>query len=133
MMKFNHVDFLGRGWAFPVTTTGGNVVFAQGEEDIQQSIILILSTGIGERVMLPQFGSKLKELVFAAQNTAIHALASYYVNESLTQWEPRIVVTNVSVETSAQQSNVLNISINYIVRATNVPNNLVYPFYLGNK
>ncbi len=131
-METKGADFLGQGWSFPIATKGGRVMFAIGELDIKQSIMLILATGLGERVMEPQFGSRLNELVFAAQNTATFALASYYVKESLAQWEPRIVVSDVIVTRDPAQINLLNITVNYIVRATNVPNNLVYPFYLGN-
>jgi phage baseplate assembly protein W len=122
--------FLGRGWAFPVgLEPGGQISLAEYEEDIRQSILLILETGQGERVMRPDFGAGLPALVFEPLNTTTMALARHRVERALIAWEPRI--DNILVQVRAEHSlGRLAITIQYRVRATNTFYNLVYPFYL---
>ncbi len=123
-------EFLGRGWSFPVEPASDGLVFAAEEAKIQQSILIILGTARGERVMRPDFGSRLRELVFAPSSSSTSALAAHYVTEALTTWEPRIDVLRVQGGATDALSGVLEISIDYRVRATNSEFNLVYPFYL---
>ena len=99
------------------------------EDDIRQAILIILGTARGERVMRPDFGSGLHELVFEPLNTTTKALARHHVEQALVAWEPR--VDNVTVQVSAAQPRGrLDIEIGYRVRATNTFYNLIYPFYL---
>src|SRR4051794_32923902 len=122
--------FLGRGCAFPVTTdAGGGIVLAEYEEDIRQAIRIILDTDLGERVMRPDFGAGLRELLFEPINTQTVALARYRVQQALILWEPRIDSIEVKV-TADPPLGRLNISMRYRVRTTNTFYNLVYPFYL---
>lgn len=122
--------FLGRGWAFPpAPEVSGGVGMAAYEEDVRQSVRIILSTAQGERVMRPDFGAGLRELVFSPINTTTMALVRHKVEQALVDWEPRI--DNITVNVSAEPAlGKLNIDINYRLRATNTFYNLVYPFYL---
>jgi phage baseplate assembly protein W len=122
--------FLGVGWAFPVgLDTGEEVSLVKYEEDIRQSIWIILGTTQGERVMRPDFGAGLHALVFEPINSTTMALVRQRVQEALTLWEPRI--DNVTVQVTAQPAQGrLMIDIHYRVRTTNTFYNLVYPFYL---
>jgi phage baseplate assembly protein W len=123
-------DFLGQGWAFPVQSQGGRVMFAAAATDIREAILLILCTAPGERVMLPDFGCRLNELVFAEANASSTSLAQLYVKQALDKWEPRIQVTSVAAAVDPQQANCLLISVAYLIRSRNQPANLVYPFFL---
>jgi phage baseplate assembly protein W len=125
-------DFLGRGWAFPVSVQGGRVRFAADADDIYQAILLILQTAPGERVMLPAFGCRINELVFAAGNASTLSLAQLYTTEALQQWEPRIQVVSVVASIDPQQPQCMQIAVEYLIRDRNRPDNLVYPFYLKN-
>lgn len=123
-------DFLGCGWAFPLGVDSlGGIALASGEEKIEQSISIILSTVPGERVMRPEFGSELQTMLFSVYNPTTAGLIDYHVREALGRWEPRINVEDVSIQPDAQQAGVLLISIRYRVRSTNDARNLVYPFY----
>jgi phage baseplate assembly protein W len=124
--------FLGVGWAFPVRpqSPSGEVSLAAYEEDIREAILLILETNLGERVMRPDFGSGLRDLVFQPLNTATMALAQHRVEQALVTWEPRIQVQDVVVTIDGPRKNQALIRISYQVRATNTFYNLVYPFYL---
>ena len=124
--------FLGRGWAFPVTVdTDGRIAMAGDDDGVRQSIRSILSTAPGERVMRPDFGCPLQDLVFAVNDAATAAQVSAAVREALALWEPRIDVLDVYAAADPDVAEVLRIEINYEVRATNSRFNLVYPFYLG--
>jgi len=123
--------FLGVGTGFPFAldpATGG-VARAEYEESVRQAILVILGTAKGERVMRPDFGCGIHDLVFAPMSTATIGSITQAVNESLLRLEPRIDVTQVDVR-PGDTSNVLLIDIDYEVRATNTAFNLVYPFYL---
>jgi uncharacterized protein len=126
-------DFLGRGWAFPVTVdpADGRIAMAGGDDGVRQSIWSILSTAPGERVMRPDFGCPLQDLVFAVNDDATAAEVAAAVREALALWEPRIDVLDVYAAADPVAAEVLRIEINYEVRATNSRFNLVYPFYLG--
>jgi phage baseplate assembly protein W len=121
--------FLGVGWAFPVSASGGEAATAAYEEDVREAILIILQTNPGERMMRPTFGAGLRDFVFEPVNSTTMALVQTRVQESLIDWEPRIDVQSVVV-TASGELNTLNIDIAYLVRATNTAANLVYPFLL---
>lgn len=125
-------NFLGLGWNFPIGQDAGHQIAltADGEQSVRQSIWTILSTSPGERVMRPDFGCSLSDLVFAVNNAATATAVTRAVREALATWEPRIDVLDVYAAPDPVQANVLNIEINYQVRSTNSRFNLVYPFYL---
>jgi phage baseplate assembly protein W len=123
--------FLGRGWAFPVEQAEGDVAMAEYEEDVRQSIRIILGTNRGgERVMRPDFGAGLDDFVFEPLTTTTAALVRQRVEETLILWEPRIDSVDVRVQPMRAGERQLQIAIDYRVRATNTFYNLVYPFYL---
>ena len=124
-------DFLGVGWKFPVQVNlAGKIALSRYEEDIKEAIWIILSTVKGERVMRPDFGCGIHELVFAVVNTTTMGLVEFNVREALIMWEPRIELINLEVTTDKVERNRLLVSIDYRVRSTNNEFNLVYPFYL---
>lgn len=137
--------FLGRGVGFPISLSGeGNLNSADYEESVRQSILMILGTAKGERVMRPDFGCGIYDLVFETNTSSTAGRISQAVQEALLVFEPRIDVVDVRVNSRmlsntqngeaelqlANNGNVLLINIDYRVRATNNVFNLVYPFYL---
>lgn len=126
-------DFLGSGWAFPIAVLDGTITVAEETTLIQQSIWVILGTAKGERVMRPDFGCGIWDLVFAPNNSATAALAVFYVKEALLQWEPRIEVGEVRSKPDPDREERLDIEIAYWIKASNTPANLVYPFYLEGR
>lgn len=124
-------DFLGRGWNMPVELDRrtGRVMSVAYEEDIRQSIVIILKTAPGERVMRPNFGCGIHELVFTAfDSTTIQRIRSV-VEEALRRCEARIDVLGVTVDEEVTTQGKLLIEIEYRVRKTNQTGNLVFPFY----
>jgi phage baseplate assembly protein W len=125
------VGFLGRGWAFPVVAgRDGRIQTAEGERSIEQAVEIILGTSPGERVMRPEFGCGIWELVMEPNTAQLHGRVQARVRDALVRWEPRIDVLDVRVESPPEQKNVLLIRIDYRVRANNAFYNLVYPFFL---
>ena len=121
--------YLGVGWAFPIQAKEGEIQRAEYEESIRQSIWIILGTAKGERVMRPDFGCGLNDLVFELNSPATAGRIAQEVQDALLMQEPRIDVRDVQVQPQ-NNGEVLLISIDYEVRATNNAFNLVYPFYL---
>lgn len=124
-------DFLGKGLGFPVTTGGsGGVVMSSFERDIEESVRIVLGTAFGERVMRPDFGCGIHDLVFAPNNSATRHLVTHHVKEALYKWEPRIINVGVKVQSDPGNPAVVLVDLSYQVRATNSKFNIVYPFYL---
>jgi phage baseplate assembly protein W len=123
-------DFYGRGIHYPlqISTTGG-IGQTAGTDKIEESLRIILGTQYGERVMRPTFGCNLRSLVFAPNNETTASLARYYVQEGVRQWEPRIDLLDVVVESDNRNGRLL-INVQYRVKATQDVRSLVYPFYL---
>ena len=124
-------NFLGVGYKFPFAANQrGGVALSRYEEDIEEAIMLIVGTAFGERVMRPDFGCGIHDLIFAPNNANTRSLAVYHVEEALVRWEPRIVDIKVVAKSSPEEPNVIYVSIDYKVRTTNNVFNMVYPFYL---
>jgi phage baseplate assembly protein W len=124
------VAYLGVGWGFPVQLDGsGAIATARYEESVRQSIWIILGTSKGERMMRPDFGCGIYDLVFEVNSASTSGKVAQAVREALLVQEPRIDLRNVQVESSGN-GDALLIHIEYEVRVTNNVFNLVYPFYL---
>jgi hypothetical protein len=122
-------DFLGIGWKFPLQVTpGGHIAQARHEQRIEESILLILSTARGERVMLPDFGCGIHDLTFSPNTPGARAEVVQAVRLALVKYEPRIDLLDVTAE--AQGESLLLVRITYRIRANNAIDNLVYPFYI---
>ncbi|MGA3154622.1 MAG: GPW/gp25 family protein [Streptosporangiaceae bacterium] len=123
-------DFTGRGWAFPLRLdSAGSFVLSGGEQEIEEAIRLILGTCYGERPQRPEYGCGIHDLVFDTVNAALAGKVAAQVRASLTRWEPRIEIAEVSATPVHGQPHVLGITIAYRIRATNDRRNLVFPFY----
>jgi phage baseplate assembly protein W len=124
-------EFIGNGWAFPMRTDAtGRIALVSDEREIEESIRLILATAPGERPMRPEFGCAVHDYVFAPADAGTAGDIAYAVRVSLERWEPRIVLTGVSVRFDAVELGTLYIDIEYSIRGTNDPRNLVFPFYV---
>ena len=131
-MATDRRDFLGVGWKFPLqVTAAGRIAQSRYEQRIEEAIYLILSTAKGERVMMPDFGCGIHELVFAPNNVQTRTLVVQQVRDALVAHEARVDVLDVTAESSDGQPNLLLVRVNYRVRANNALGNLVYPFYIN--
>lgn len=129
-------DFLGKGLRFPFAfarRSGGaqvSTVTSTDHAHIHESILQILGTRPGERFMNPEFGSRLKDLVFEPNDSVLKGLIRHYVIDAIERWEKRVYVTDVSFDDSpeAVDANGIPVRISYRVIDTQVEGNLVWPF-----
>ena len=130
-------DFLGKGQKFPFRfgDTDGAVVGSDGTPSehahIHESIWHILSTRLGERFFLPEFGSRLPDLVFEQNDVVLRALARQYIVDAIKRWEKRVTITNVEFSESdlAVDQNLFLMKITYRIIGSQVEGNFTYPFY----
>ena len=123
--------FLGTGWQFPVRVNPqGGLSFSSGEQNVAESIWLILATAQNERQMRPRFGCGMHELVFALNNPSTFGNVSHLVRKALTEYEPRIDVLEVRVETGPEEPNKVLIRVVNRMGSTNSFHNMVYPFFI---
>lgn len=126
-----HKEFLGRGWSMPIALDPrtGMIASVEYEEDIRQSILIILLTAPGERVMRPNFGCGIHELAFTSLDSTALQLIRSSIEEALQRCEARIEVLEVTVDEDATTEGKLLVQLEYRVRRTNQTGNLVFPFY----
>lgn len=123
-------DILGSGWAMRIgVDTRGRIALAHRERDIEEAIQIILLTPKGQRVMRPEFGCQIHDLIFAPNDVTTAGLAAYYVRQALAMWEPRIVVHEVNADSDADAPERLLITITYEIKTTHDRRSLVFPFY----
>jgi phage baseplate assembly protein W len=125
------LDFVGSTIAFPLGVDAtGAIALISGPEAIERSITMVLSTAPGERVMRPEFGCAIWNLLFDPVNDNTLGLMAQSVRQALGQWEPRIDVDNVTASADPDDASLVGIEIDYRIKATNDRRNLVYPFYV---
>jgi uncharacterized protein len=130
----NDRDFLGRGLRFPVSVNlNGGVSSSQLEENVRQSIVIILGTAPGERLRRPSFGCQIHDLMFAPNNQLTAARAEIYCEEAILKFEPRVSKCMCRAQRNADEPNRLDIRIEYVIAGKNDKRNLVFPFYLKNE
>jgi hypothetical protein len=124
-------SFIGRGIRFPMGVDHrGAIAMATGPDALDCALRVVLSTAPGERVMRPQFGCKIWDLLFEPVNTNTLGLMAQAVREAVAQWEPRVTLMDVEVAPDPKDSALVRIFVTYEIRTTNDRRNLVYPFYV---
>ncbi|MDP4209271.1 MAG: GPW/gp25 family protein [Bacteroidota bacterium] len=125
-------SFLGTGWGFPPTfdRTGKDVRMASGEEDIAESIHILLSTEPGERLMRPDYGCNLRQFIFERQDSTFINGLNHIIYQALLNFEPRVNFIDASIVSRNDLDGVLHIQVNYTIIITNTRHNIVFPFYL---
>lgn len=131
MEKFT--SFLGTGWSFPprFDKRTNKVSLVSDEDDIRESLIILLSTRPGERVMNPLYGCNLDDLLFAPLNLTLKTYVIDLIETAILYFEPRIDLKKIEINENNELEGELLIELDYTVRSTNTRRNLVYPFYRG--
>lgn len=124
-------SFLGRGWAFPPEFTKSSYrnAMVKEEEDIRQSLLILLGTTPGERIMHPDFGCGIHRLVYEPISTSLFTKIKDLVERAILLYESRVKLNDVIVEYNPKIEGVIYISLDYTIRTINTRQNLVYPFY----
>ena len=129
-LRRNLLTVIGQGVDFPIhTTEGKQIKMSNAMERINDSIHLILATTPGERLFNPEFGSRLRELLFEPNDDILHRLLKHYTAEALSRWEKRIKITAVQTTTPLDgDDNAIGVLIEYEVRNSHIKGSYVYPF-----
>lgn len=123
--------FLGSGLTFPIRPDrDGRMRYVDGEANIEQSLLVLLLTAQGERVMRPTFGTAARDLVFAPGAVANLRLVETGVREAIRDFEPRVILDAVTATLDPDDPTRAIVELDYRVRRTNTRNNLVFPYYL---
>jgi phage baseplate assembly protein W len=127
----NEQAFLGTGWSFPpeFKKITKSVIMISDEEDIKSSLEILLSTKIGERIMLPKYGCNMDELIFNPLNRTLKTFVSELVRTAILYHEPRIDVEKIDITQGDDLNGEVLVVLDYKIRATNSRTNMVYPFY----
>jgi uncharacterized protein len=133
-----NASFLGSGWGFPPTFAEADrrVAMVSRDQDIQQSLTILLSTSPGERLLHPSFGCYIKKMVFETINEGTITKITDAIERAILFFEPRITLNDVIINTDDDPQNpkniyngVMAIELRYTIRETNTRSNMVYPFY----
>jgi phage baseplate assembly protein W len=123
--------FIGRGFYWPMQVDHtGSIRLTDGAADLDRSMAVVLATAPGERVMRPQFGCRIWDLLFEPVTANLLGLMAQAVRDALAQWEPRVIVEQVDPIPDGDDAALIVINVTYRVKATNDRRNLVYPFYV---
>ncbi len=124
-------SFLGTGWSFPpqFNKSTGTIKLLSNEDDIQNSLQVLLCTRVGERIMQPTYGCNMDVLLFEPINESLISYIKDLVFTAIYYFEPRVTPENVTVEATEDEGIVL-VKVDYNIRSTNSRHNLVFPFYL---
>ncbi len=124
-------EFLGKGWRFPIIPgPTGALSWSDSDENVEQSLRLLLLTRLGERVMRSDFGSNLGAMVFQPGSAQNLRSIEREVAGAISRFEPRVEVLSVSAEADAKDATQIVVSLAYRVRRTNTRESLVFPFYV---
>ncbi len=131
MEELNLKSFLGTGWSFPPSfgDRAQSLAMVVGEEDIKQSLFLLFATTPGERLMRPNYGCDLHEVVFESFSPSTESRIVDMISTAVLRFEPRITVDEVRVRFHEEISGRIDIQVLYTIRVTNSRDNIVYPFY----
>jgi uncharacterized protein len=124
--------FLGRGWSFPPNFVKGEnaVEMSEAEYAIANSLFILLSTNVGERVMQPEFGSQVNRLLFEPLDTTFSTYITEQIRNAILYFEPRITLDNIDYIPDDLNGKV-DLKLNYTINGTNTRSNIVFPFYIN--
>jgi uncharacterized protein len=124
-------NFLGKGWSFPPTFNKQlkEVQMTEKVEDIEKSLHILLTTGLGERIMQPRYGCNMEDLLFESLDTGTKTIIIDRIETALLFFEPRIKATKIELNTQNELEGEILVEIEYIIPSTNSRYNFVFPFY----
>lgn len=131
-MNFEDAGFLGRGWAFPprFDTNNGTAQLVQDEDDIAESLRILMSTRPGERIMHPGYGCRLHDFVFETIDGTTRSAIETAIRQAILHYEPRITLIEVTADMIDWREGRMSVTLEYSIDQTNARSNMVFPFYI---
>ena len=126
-------SFLGTGWSFPprFDSSDSSIQMVSDEEDIRESLFLLLSTTPGERITNPEYGCDLRQFIFKPIDSTTIFLMKEVISHAVLMHEPRIVLDEIQVDVPDPREGLVFVKLLYTITKVNVRTNMVYPFYIN--
>ncbi len=124
-------SFIGTGWSFPPAFELGNkgVVMVSEEEDVKQSLRILMTTYPGERLTNLEYGCDLQRAMFKEISSSTIALMKDIISTAVLMFESRVDLENIDIKTGDDKQGLVTITLTYMIRKINVRDNVVLPFY----
>ena len=131
MYSDNRNKIVGTGWAFPPTfVKGANVVLSSHDtQNINENLTVLFSTRVGENLSDTVYGTRLRDLVFAPDDSALKHDLKEAVATAIKLYEPRIILENVIIDMIDQKEGIIHLSVTYTIKEVNTRHNFVFPYY----
>lgn len=132
-MANDQKSYLGTGWSFPphFDKRSKRLEMASDEEDIRQSLEILLTTQLGERVMNPEYGASMKPMIFEPLTANLKTFMTEMVRRAIIRYEPRIKLDKLEMNDSGELEGRVLIEVVFTIKATNSRANYVFPFYIN--
>ena len=129
--KSNEQYFIGTGWSFPPTfnSNDGTVMMTDGAEDIKESLQILFSTLVGERIMQPEYGCDIQHFLFRSPDATMLVQLKEKISFAILHFEPRITINGIDTDINNINDGVILISVDYTIRSTNSRSNMIFPYY----
>ena len=130
-MAEQNSSFFGQGWAFPPSfdRAAGSVAMVKNEDDIRESLHILLTTRIGERILEPRYGCDLTRFLFEPIDTTLKTYMREVIRDAILYFEPRIKLEDIQL-TAVPNEGKIDIELKYLIPTVNSRFNFVFPFYL---
>jgi phage baseplate assembly protein W len=121
---------IGRGWAFPPTfrKASSSVEMASGKQEIEESLHILFTTHVGERILNHKYGCNLDDLLFEPLNTTLETYVKDLIQTAILYFEPRIILHKIELQPVYNEGKI-EIMLEYTIAGTNNRFNYVYPYY----
>jgi phage baseplate assembly protein W len=127
---FNHPDLDPGSTAGLSLAPRGGPAMVDGAASVRQSLLMLLSTSPGERVMRPEYGCDLRRVLFSPNDDTTAGLALHYVRQAVARWEPRAQVLGLQATRQPSEPSRLEITLGYRVRSTMQTGSITIPIDL---
>ena len=130
-------DIIGTGWSFPphfskTADNGPGVIMHSGVQEIEDSLSVLFSTQLGNRLFRPDFGCSVEEFQFKAIDGATETRLRRMIENAVIDYEPRIILRSLDLDLSELQEGKLRIDLRYSIKASYVKENIIYPYHFEN-
>lgn len=131
MNTLSDKPYLGTGWSFPpcFDKEKRGVEMVSDETDIQQSLMILLTTSLGERVMNHEYGAGMEAMLFEPLTTNLKTYMKDLVKNAVLRYEPRVDLDEVEMDDTGEFDGKVLITIHFTIRASNSRSNIVFPYY----
>lgn len=121
------MELLGKGVIFPIELQNGAPIIRSYPELIRSSILMILSWPYRDRFFLAEYGARLEELLEEPNDEVLISLVQYFIFESISKWEPRVIFRNSTIVSNGAEK--IEVNLQYVIKASKTTESFIYPFY----